>query len=303
MTADRPLEPLSRLPFPLVPADRPQLAPRPADGHKGTFGKVLIVGGSNGMSGAVCLASVAALRSGSGLVTAMVPASIQAIVAGFEPCVMTVGLACHSDLTLVPPGDDEIAARVAGRNAIAVGPGLGRSDAAAKLLKLILRHATCPLILDADALNLAAEHELLSERRPGVPVVLTPHAGEFARLAGCRPEDFASCRESAAAQFAQRHQLIVVLKGPGTIVTDGHRAFRNTTGNAGLATGGSGDVLTGVIASLAGQGLPLFEAAALGVYVHGLAGDLAAAAFTQRGMIASDLLSTLPQAWRRLESD
>lgn len=301
----------------LSPVATPQLPGRPADGHKGTFGRVLIVGGSPGMSGAVCLSSVAALRSGSGLVTAAVPASIQSIVAAFEPSVMTAGLVSADDGTLIEPRRSVVKELVAGRDAIAVGPGLGCGRSTTKLLKLILEQATCPLVLDADALNLCAEHALLTTNRLTVPCVITPHPGEFARLTSKTVDDVQRQREQLAAAFADQTGCVVVLKGPGpkpdltepmassalhtgTVVTDGSRVFRNSTGNAGMATGGSGDVLTGIVASLLGQGMPPLEAAALAVHVHGLAGDVAAERFTQRAMIASDLLTCLPDAWRRL---
>lgn len=282
--------------FPTLPARSPL-------GHKGTFGKVAIVGGSVGMSGAVCLSAVAALRSGSGLVTAVVPASIQPIVAACEPCVMTLGLAdCETGLAVV--GEGPLRQILAGRDALAVGPGLGQGDGQRKLLGALLADCDCPLVLDADALNLAAAERLLvagAALRVGRPVVLTPHPGEFARLTGLSVAQIEADREGLAAQFARSIGAIVVLKGPGTVVTDGVRTWVNSTGNSGMATAGSGDVLTGIVVSLLGQGLGGFEAAAIAVCAHGLAGDAAARHWTRRGLIASDLLNFLPEAWRRMD--
>ncbi len=284
----------------LLPFTLPSIPLRPADGHKGTFGKVTIIGGSVGMSGAVCLSSVAALRSGSGLVSAAVPRTIQPIVASFEPCVMTFGLNDDPVSGLSFQDSHVAASLVEGRDAIAIGPGFGRSAAAAALTRELLDFAKCPVVVDADGLNLAAENNLFASRTEW-PCVITPHPGEFSRLTGRSISEIERHREELAQEFAAKHQLIVALKGPGTIVTDGIRVYRNTTGNSGMATGGSGDVLTGIVTSLLGQHLPAFEATALSVHAHGLAGDIAAERFTQRGMIASDLQGCLPEAWRRLE--
>lgn len=281
----------------------PALPRRPAAGHKGTFGRVAIVGGSVGFSGAVCLSSLAALRSGSGLVTAVVPAAIQAIVAVSEPCVMTVGLA-DGEQGLLPVSAARVQQISAGRDAVAVGPGLGQGAAQLGLVSHLLQLCECPLVLDADALNVAATGRLLTAvQRVGVgrAVVVTPHPGEFSRLTGLSVAEIESNREQLAAEFASATGTVVVLKGPGTVVTDGVRTLINSTGNSGMATAGSGDVLTGIVASLLGQGVGAFEAAAIGVHAHGLAGDFAARQWTERGLIASDLLNFLPDAWRQLE--
>lgn len=279
----------------------PSIPPRDADAHKGTFGKVVLVGGSVGMSGAVCLSALAALRSGSGLVTAAVPRSIQALVAGYEPSIMTIGLSDDMDSGLVRQSPEAVLSVCTGRDAIGLGPGLGRSAAASQLVRDLWDSTPCPLVIDADGLNAAAELKLFASRRDE-PCIITPHPGEFSRLTGQPVNEIESHREEMARQFAEKCNVIVVLKGPGTIVTDGQRVFRNTTGNSGMATAGSGDVLTGIVTSLVGQRFPLFEAAVLAVHAHGLAGDLAAVRWTQRGMIASDLLKTLPDAWRKLEN-
>jgi ADP-dependent NAD(P)H-hydrate dehydratase len=285
----------SREPVPALPV-------RPENGHKGTFGKVLVIGGSVGMSGAVCLSSVSALRSGSGLVTAAIPRSIQTIVASHEASVMTIGLSTDSDGLLASQSTAFIEQFLAGKDAIAIGPGLGQSAAAADLVARVLEICRVPLIMDADALNAAAAHGLLAKRNTVTPCVITPHPGEFSRLTGKPASDDEEIRISTAVEFATTHGLTVVLKGPRTVVTNGERLFMNTTGNSGMAKGGSGDVLTGIVASLLGQKMNAFEAAALAVHAHGRAGDLAASELGQRGMIASDLLKSLPKAWQMMES-
>ena len=284
----------------LSPFTLPSIPVRPVDGHKGTFGKVTIIGGSVGMSGAVCLASVSSLRSGSGLVTAAVPRSIQMVVAGYEPSIMTIGLNDDPESGLLPVAFHTLEALLQGRDAVGIGPGLGRSPAAAELVRHVLHHARIPVVVDADGLNNAAEHKLFLHRGDCV-CVITPHVGEFSRLTGRAISEIEKHREEMAQEYAAAHRLIVALKGPGTIVTDGLRVYRNTSGNSGMGTGGTGDVLTGIVTSLLGQQLPAFEATALAVHAHGLAGDVAADRFTQRGMIASDLIGCLPDAWRRLE--
>lgn len=288
-------------------AECPPLPPRPADGHKGTFGRILLVGGSTGMSGAVCLSGKAALRSGSGLVSVAVPCSIQPIVAGYEPSYMTIGLSEDSAGQLLLPTSDLLQRKLVGMDAVGIGPGLGQSQGVCDLVRWIIQTVHCPLVIDADALNAAAQERMFPSVGPGsrggmARRVITPHPGEFSRLTGFSVEEILDNRESIASDFARENGLIVVLKGPETIVTDGHLLYRNPTGNSGMATGGTGDVLTGVLTSLLGQRMAPFDAASLAVYVHGLAGDLAAVELSGRGLIASDLLDYLPRAWKVLES-
>ena len=280
----------------------PALPDRPEDGHKGTFGKVLIIGGSVGMSGAVCLSSVSALRSGSGMVTAAVPRSIQMTVAAYEPCVMTIGLDTDSNGQLASLSRKRIEKLLAGKDAVAIGPGLGQSAEAAELVAIVLEVCRVPLVLDADALNVAAIDGLLAKRNKETGCVITPHPGEFARLTGLPVAEDEDTRIAMSADFARTHELTVVLKGPRTVVTNGARLFVNATGNSGMATAGSGDVLTGIVASLLGQRLNAFEAAALAVNAHGRAGNFVAFELGERGMIASDLLQALPKAWEQMES-
>lgn len=277
----------------------PVLPPRSADSHKGDYGRAVLVGGSRGMSGAIALAGMSTLRSGAGLVTLAVPRSVQDVVSSFEPSYMTHGLD-DADGQFAAGASNEVVTFAANATALALGPGLGRSEALNEVVARLYRAVKQPMVVDADALfALAVKPELIVA--PGGPRVLTPHPGEFERLTGKRPGD--TERVNAAAALAKRDQMkrtVIVLKGHRTIVTDGTRYSLNHTGNPGMATGGSGDVLTGVITALLCQGLEPFDAARLGVHVHGLAGDLAAADLGQVSLIASDLIDYLPKAFLSL---
>ena len=275
----------------------PRLAQRAPDAHKGDFGLALIVGGSRGMSGAAALAGMAALRGGAGLVRLAVPEPTLETVAAFEPSYMTVALPADAAGKLAASAREPIVQLSGAATAVACGPGLGRSWELDQLVWHLYQDISKPMVVDADALNaLATEPEGLA--RSGGPRVLTPHPGEFARLVGRRlaAEDL----EAAAVELAARCEAVVVLKGHRTLTTDGSRRVRNTTGNPGMATGGSGDVLTGLITALLCQGLEPFEAAQLGVHLHGLAGDFAAAESGEVSMIASDLIEFLPDAFEEL---
>jgi NAD(P)H-hydrate epimerase len=277
----------------------PHLPARPADAHKGTFGKVLVVAGSVGMSGAAVLAGSAALRGGAGLVQLAVAEPIVPIVAANQPCYMTAPLPADAEGRVALPALGVLAQLVQSASAIVAGPGLGRSDDVSAVVDELLA-AEVPLVLDADALNSLAGRVDVLTRRKG-PLVLTPHPGEFARLDGCDTAAVQANRQERAVAFARRRQgVVLVLKGAGTIVTDGRRVYTNTTGNPGMATGGSGDVLAGLLgALLAGRALEPFDAVVLGVYLHGLAGDLARDERGETSLIATDLLDYLPAAFRR----
>ncbi|MBI1314613.1 NAD(P)H-hydrate dehydratase [bacterium] len=279
------------------------LPDRPRDGHKGTFGRVLIVAGSRGMSGAASLAGLGALRGGAGLVYVACPQEIQPVVAGYEPSYLTIGLPCDAAGRIDGAACNSLKGAIEAKDAVAVGPGLGDCDATQRLVRHLFAEFDGPLVVDADGLNVLAGDFQSRAVHDGVirgPRILTPHPGEFSRLSGIPIGDINRQRERVAREFAERHRVVVVLKGPGTIVTDGSRAIVNPTGNSGMATGGSGDVLTGLIAALAAQGLEPFDAARLGVYLHGLAGDLAADDLSEQGLIASDLPKYLPQAWLKI---
>ena len=252
------------------------LPDRPPDGHKGTFGHVLIIAGSRGMSGAAALAGCSALRGGAGLVTVAVPESIAPIVAGIEPSYLTLPLPEDADGRIVAGAAAVIEPRLKSVDAVAIGPGWGQSDALRLLAAELYRTLPGPLVVDADALNLLAGLSDPLQEHAG-PRVLTPHPGEFARLTGRDTATIQRNREPLAREFASRHNVVLVLKGRRTIITDGATLHINPTGNSGMGTGGTGDVLTGLIAALLAQGLSPLDAARTGAHLHGLAGDLAAA--------------------------
>lgn len=296
--------------------DLPPLPPRPDDGHKGTFGKVLIIAGSAGMTGAAALAGLGALRGGAGLVFVAAPRSVVPVVAGIEPSYLTVPLPETPEGRIAGKADAELLERAAGCDAVALGPGIGRSKKLGNLVVNLFHAVSAPMIVDADALNALAEASEFDaeqatgvlpstsqgfQKIPGTCRVLTPHPGEFARLIGSDVATVSARREELAVRYAERNGVLLVLKGHRTLVTDGYRVAENTTGNSGMATGGTGDVLTGLTAALLGQGMPPFDAARLAVHLHGLAGDLAAAELSKPGMIASDLPRFVPLAWKRLE--
>ncbi len=277
----------------------PRLPPRPRDAHKGDFGRILVLAGSRGLSGAAVLCASAALRGGAGLVRLATPTSLLPIVAAANPCYMTAGLPEDEQGCLAAAASPAVLELVEGCTVAVVGPGLGRGDGPQAVVRAVVARSTVPLVLDADALNaLIGDTALLRQHR--APAILTPHPGEFGRLLGCDTKTVQADREALASRFAVEHGIILVLKGQSTIVTDGRQAYVNTTGNPGMATGGMGDVLAGLIGALLSQGMEGFEAAQLGVFVHGRAGDLAAAEMGEVGLIASDLLDYLPRAIRSL---
>ncbi|MGH9313709.1 MAG: NAD(P)H-hydrate dehydratase [Vicinamibacterales bacterium] len=274
---------------------RAVMDPRPPDAHKGDFGRVLVVAGSAGKTGAAHLAAMGALRSGAGLVTVATARSCQPIVASMAPEYMTEALEES------PSGGVDFAAleRVLELRAdvIAAGPGLGTAPGTVAFVQALVERAGVPLVLDADALNAFAEDPDRLTGRDGVDVIITPHPGEMARLAGTSLEDVQNDRLEIARRFATAHRVHVVLKGHRTVVAspDGG-VFINLTGNPGMATGGTGDVLTGMIAAWFGQLLDAEAACNLAVYLHGLAGDLAEADEGEVAMTAGDLLMRLGDA-------
>lgn len=279
----------------------PRLPRRPVAAHKGTFGTVQLVAGSHGMAGAAILAGGSALRSGAGLVRVACPASVQSVVAGANPCYTTFGIRQHTDGSFGEGVVEELIDLCRAADVVAIGPGLGTGDSVAAFVQgLLAGLAGVPVVLDADGLNAVAPFTRAYPDR-SEPLVLTPHPGEFARLLGVPVAEVTANRLDRAVEFARAAGVILVLKGANTIVTDGKRLYRNTTGNPGMATGGSGDVLTGVIAALIGQGLSAFDGAVLGVWVHGRAGDLAARRLGQTALIATDIIEALPAAFRSRE--
>jgi len=272
----------------------PILPPRRPDAHKGDFGTALIVGGSRGMAGAVALAGMAALRGGAGLVRLAVPNACLDTVAAFEPCYMTVPLPNDDDGRIAPNASPRLRELSDSATIVACGPGLGRSPGLDRIVAELYRNTAKPAVFDADALNALADQPDVLEQAGG-PRILTPHPGEFARLIGKKLDGDA--RADAAVALAARCRAVVVLKGHRTLIADGRRRAFNNTGNPGMATGGSGDVLTGLIAALACQGLEPFDAARLGVHLHGLAGDLAVDEVGQHALIAQDLIDFICEAF------
>jgi len=282
----------------------PPVPPRPDDAHKGTFGKVLVIAGSRGMSGAAALAGLGALRGGAGLVTVAVPQGILPIVAGIEPSYLTMPLPDDDQGHLCNDARDSLERILSQQTSIAIGPGIGQSASLSSLVSWLFSKIQAAAVFDADALNLLASSRaaLFARKRQtqgAAPRILTPHPGEFARLAELDTVSVQRNRERLAIQFAREHHVVLVLKGHDSVVTDGNRVAINSTGNSGMATGGSGDVLTGLIAALIAQGMAPFEAAQLGAYLHGLAGDLAAKELSKPALIASDLPRWLGEAFRK----
>ena len=258
-------------------------------GHKGDFGKILLLCGSRGYTGAAYFAAMGALRAGAGLVFLGVPESIYTIEAVKlnEPVVFELP---DADGMLSREAIPEILERLPRMDAVLVGCGLGQSEDTLAVVRAVLEDARCPVVMDADGINLLAAHKDLLRGRE-YPTILTPHEGEFARLGGIIGGD----RQSAAEKMARDLGCILLLKGHRTCVTDGVHTYINHTGNPGMAVGGSGDVLAGIITALLGQGIEPLEAAACGAWLHGRAGDLCAEKLGQYAMLPSDMLEVLPR--------
>ena len=257
--------------------------------HKGNFGKLLLLCGGRGYTGAAFFAAMGALRSGAGLVFLGVPESIYGIEAVKlnEPVIFPLP---DAGGRLSADAVPEILTRLPQMDAVLVGPGLGQSEGTLAVVRAVLEKAECPVVVDADGINvLSAHRDLLRGRK--LPTILTPHDGEFARLGGVIGED----RMAAAAALAEELGCTVLLKGHETCITDGTDGYLNPTGNPGMAVGGSGDVLAGVITAMLGAGLPPLEAAACGAWLHGASGDRCAAELGQYGMLPTDMLSALPR--------
>ncbi|MGY8767821.1 MAG: NAD(P)H-hydrate dehydratase [Pirellulales bacterium] len=279
----------------------PKLLTRKPNSHKGDYGHALLIGGSPAMAGAISLASMATLRGGAGLVTVAVPEGIQATVAQFDPSYMTVGL--EMDLAGQIPFHkrDALVALAKSKSCIGIGPGMGSSKGIEMLVSDLYTQLRQPMVIDADALNAISQR---TEPLAGAarPPILTPHPGEFRRLTKGRYLPKGSWSR-IAAEMAQAHKAIIVLKGHRTVVTDGQQIYTNNTGNAGMATGGCGDVLTGLITALVARGYTPMDAACLGVYLHGLAGDLAVKNTGKESLIASDLIDFIESAFQSAEKN
>ena len=267
-----------------------QLLPnRPENAHKGDFGKILLLCGSRGYTGAPALAAMGALRSGAGLVYLAVPESIYEIEAVklTEPVIHPLPDegGTYSILAV-----EDILSMLEGKDAVLLGPGMGQSDGTLAVTMAVLQNYTGPIVLDADGINVMREHKDILRDRTS-PTILTPHDGEFQRIGGILTDD----RIASAVQLAKDLNVIMLLKGHQTVITDGNQCYLNTTGNPGMSTGGTGDVLAGIIASLLGQRIAPLEAAACAAWLHGAAGDACAQQIGQYGMLPSDMLHVLPR--------
>jgi len=283
------------------------LADREPDGHKGIYGHALVVGGSFGKCGAAAMAGISVLRSGAGLSTIATPKSVLNAVAGFASEIMTEPLAETDHGTISPAAFEygRMDAVAKGMDVIAIGPGIGRQSATAQFVRSCVEKYLVPIVIDADGLN-AFDGCVEKLQGSGRPLVLTPHPGEMSRLAGVSIADIQANRISIARQFARDHQCILVLKGHRTLVAlpDG-MIWANTTGNPGMATGGSGDVLTGMVAGMMAQAHAMknddrwMRAVIAAVYLHGLAGDVAREKMGEHSLIAGDIIASLPEAFKR----
>ena len=280
----------------------PSLPPRKPDSHKGDYGRLLLVGGSRGMAGAIAVAGMAALRSGAGLVSIATPDVVVDLVASFHPCYMTLPLCSDGSGRIAAEAVESLLAAAAQADCVAIGPGLGRSTDLCHLVQRLFLEVKCPMVVDADGLN-GLRWEQLQAHAPAGPRILTPHPGEWQRWCQVSAKDRPAQIETAVAT-AKRFGWTIVLKGYRSVITDGERVEINQTGNAKMAVGGSGDCLTGIIAALTGQGLSPFDAARLGTHVHGQAGDLAATRLGCPSVLATDLIDALtdPQLWRPTSS-
>lgn len=265
------------------------LPDRPENSHKGDYGRILLFCGSRGYTGAAALAAMGALRSGAGLVYLAVPESIYEIEAVklTEPVISPLP---DENGTFAVTAGKQVLSLLDNKDAVLIGPGIGQSEGSYAVVRTVLEAFSGTVVLDADGINVMNAHKDILRDRTS-PTILTPHAGEFQRFGGILAEE----RAASAAAMARNLGVIVLLKGHETVITDGKRCYRNPTGNPGMATGGSGDVLAGIITSLLGQGIPPLEAAACGAWLHGAAGDICAKEIGQNGMLPSDMLRVLPR--------
>jgi hydroxyethylthiazole kinase-like uncharacterized protein yjeF len=281
----------------------PLVGPRPAESNKGNYGHVLVVGGSFGKAGAAAMAGMAVLRTGGGLSTVATAKSVLGAVAGFHPELMTEPLPEKDAGAISIDAQDRIEELVKSVTVLAIGPGISRDPESAELVRALVAKLQLPMVVDADGLN-AFQGRAGKLNGKGRTLVITPHPGEMARLAGCTIADVQKDRLGTARKFAREHELIVVLKGHRTLVVrpDGD-AWVNTTGNAGMATGGTGDILTGMVAGMVAQhSKDAFAAVLAAVHLHGLAGDVMRERVGEHSLVATDLLQGLPEAFRRTQN-
>lgn len=270
------------------------LIKRDKNSHKGTYGKVGVIGGSKGMSGAPYITSLSALRTGSGIVYTMVPDSISTVLEIKSIEAIVKAFKCNGEGFTITNIEDVIIG-CENLDAIALGPGMGVDYERIELVSEILKRVSLPVVVDADAINCLGENKEILKNREN-PTILTPHLAEFSRLIEVDIDEIQKNREKYSQKFAREHGVVMVLKGRNTVVCDEKNIYINTTGNPGMATAGSGDALTGMISSFLGQGLTAYEAAKLGVYLHGVAGDIAAMDKGEYSLITRDIVSAIPYA-------
>ena len=281
----------------------PLIGPRPREANKGSFGHVLVVGGSVGKAGAAAMAGMSALRTGAGLATVATPKSMLATVAGFHPEIMTEPCA-ETDggtISLRALEYGHVDSLVKGKTVLAIGPGISRHPETSEFVRTIVERYSTPIVLDADGIN-AFEGQADKLNGKGGTLVITPHPGEMSRLTGLSIPEVQRHRTGVARRFAAEHELIVVLKGHRTLIAQPNgEVWVNTTGNPGMATGGTGDVLTGMVAGMIAQHPShVMEGVAAAVYMHGLAGDVACETMGEQSLVATDLIKALPEAMRRV---
>jgi hydroxyethylthiazole kinase-like uncharacterized protein yjeF len=279
------------------------IGPRPAESNKGLYGHVLVIGGSVGKAGAAAMAGMAALRAGAGLSTVATAGSVLGIVAGFHPELMTEPLDETREGSISLGALRRTSKLAEGKTVLAIGPGISRNSETSEFVRSALKRYTIPIVLDADGLNAFDGRSQELNGKVG-PIVITPHPGEMARLVGCAVPEVQRDRLNVARTFAREHELMVVLKGNRTLIAapDG-TVWVNTTGNPGMATGGTGDVLTGMVAGFMAQNSGrIIEAVAAAVHLHGLAGDVARESMGEHSLVATDLLKALPEAFRRAQA-
>lgn len=282
---------------------RRALPPRTAQAHKGDFGHLFVLAGSRGFTGAAKLVCMAAYRSGAGLVTLGIPSTLADAVAASLLETMSLPLPATETETFAGAALEPALAFAANKQAVVLGPGLSRHPETTAFVHGLVRRCSVPFLVDADGLNALSEQpEVLNDKN--APCVLTPHPGEMARLLKTTVRAVQEDREGAATTLSEKHDCVVVLKGFRTVVACPVKGVCvNPTGNSGLGTGGTGDVLSGIIGGLMAQGADGFDAACAGVYIHGRAGDIAASLLTPRALIAGDVIDALPDAWKELEGE
>jgi len=277
------------------------LPKRKPDTHKGTYGHLAVIAGSKGKGGAAALASISALRAGAGLVTLALPECLNISFEAGVPEVMTLPLPDTKDGTIDKSAFDILINFLDGKSAVLIGPGITTNLSTSSLIKNFIKKVKCPMLIDADALNVIADTmELLKNRTS--PVIITPHPGEMARMLNTTSKEIQTNRIESSRKLSVEYGIYVILKGARSIVTTPEgEIYINPTGNPGMATAGTGDILSGIVAGFLSQGLSAKDSSILGVYLHGMAGDIAAANLTQTALIASDLLKTFPEAVKGVE--